>query len=51
MPIPRGHPVKGTVLTDHVRSVDWTTRKVEYWCDLPDEFLDLVSRRICKLIS
>ena len=51
MPIPRGHPVKGTVLTDHLRSIDWSKRKIEYWCDLPDDFLDLVSRRICKLIS
>jgi mRNA interferase MazF len=48
--IPRGFPVKGVVLSDHVRSVDWIQRNAELWCHLPLGLSDQVSLRLSKLI-
>ena len=51
VPVPRGVAVKGVVLADHVRSVDWAGRNAEFWCGLPPTFLDVVSQRLGKLIA
>lgn len=34
--IPAGLPVGGVILADHVRSVDWRTRKAAWICAVPD---------------
>lgn len=39
VPIPEGLPVRGVVLADHIRSVDWRERNAEYLCRLPDRVI------------
>jgi mRNA interferase MazF len=35
--LPRGLPVDGVILADHVRSVDWRTRKAAFNCQISDD--------------
>ena len=51
MPIPRGLKVKGVVLTDQIKCIDWTTRDLRPLTRLPAGFVDQVSRRVSQLIS
>lgn len=46
-PLPPGLPVKGVVLADHVRSLDWKSRKFEFIAGLPKE----TSENIIALIE
>jgi len=34
--VPHGLRVGGAVLSDHIKSVDWKARKVEFICKMPD---------------
>ena len=34
--IPAGLAVRGVVLSDHVRSLDWRARRAEFLCTVPD---------------
>lgn len=40
--IPEGYDVKGTVLSDQIKSLDWKARKVEYNCQLPKNIVTKV---------
>ena len=44
--IPEGLPVRGAVLADHVKSLDWRERKADFVCIVPAavvaEVLDLL---------
>jgi mRNA interferase MazF len=44
--IPEGLPVKGALLADQVKSLDWRARKAEYTCSLPEE---IVTQALMKL--
>ena len=49
--IPAGLGVAGAVLSDHVRSLDWRARKVEFICRLPQQTLVEVIQKLGTLIS
>lgn len=49
--IPDGHKVSGTVLADHVRSIDWRVRRTRFICRAPAGFADLVAQYAWRLIS
>jgi mRNA interferase MazF len=43
--LPQDLPVAGVVLADHMRSVDWRSRRAEWICALPDDVtLDALER-------
>jgi mRNA interferase MazF len=43
--LPQDLPVAGVVLADHMRSVDWRSRRAEWICALPgDVILDALER-------
>jgi mRNA interferase MazF len=49
--IPTGLPVRGVVLADHVKSLDWRARKAERICALPAEALRLVLQKTALLFD
>jgi len=49
--IPQGHKVSGTILSDHLKSLDWTTRRAHFYCTLPSAIVHQVARQIGALIS
>jgi mRNA interferase MazF len=51
VPIPGGLPVTGVILSDHIKSMDWQSRKAEYICNLPDEVLSEVVDKAATLID
>ncbi len=48
--IPEGLKVKGAILSDQVKSLDWKARKAELSCKLPKEKLNEVVRKLGTLI-
>lgn len=48
--LPPGLRVQGVVLADHVRSLDWRTRRAEFICKAPLEVLDDVAAKVHALI-
>ncbi len=50
-PLPAGLRVQGVVLADHVRSLDWHTRRAEFICAAPAEVLDHVTAKVQALLS
>ena len=44
--LPEGLCIKGAVLSDQVKSIDWKIRQAEFICPLPSATLDEV---LCKL--
>lgn len=49
--IPQGYKVSGTILSDHLKSLDWTTRRAHFYCTLPQTIVHEVVRQIGVLIS
>ncbi len=49
--IPEGYKVSGTILSDHVKSLDWTIRRARFYCELPDVIASDVVRQINGLIG
>jgi len=49
--IPAGLLVKGVVLADQIKSLDWKTRKAEYICTLSSEIMDEVIAKITLLLE
>ncbi len=49
--IPEGLPVKGVILADQVKSLDWQKRDAEFWCALPHETLYEVQDKIGLLLQ
>lgn len=37
VPLPKELPVKGVILADQIRSLDWRARRVDYICTAPSE--------------
>jgi mRNA interferase MazF len=50
-PLPAGLPIQGVVLSDHLRSLDWQTRRAEHICRVPDEVLDDVVAKVVALLA
>jgi len=48
--IPEGLEVKGAILSDHVKSLDWKARKAEFACKLPPEKYNEVVKKLSTLI-
>ena len=51
VPLPGGLPVSGVVLADHVKSLDWRSRRAEYAGDAPEEVVAEVVRRLGLLLG
>jgi mRNA interferase MazF len=49
--LPEGLSVAGLVLSDHVKSVDWQVRNIEYAGKAPDVVLDEVRGKLRALIG
>jgi mRNA interferase MazF len=48
--VPEGLEVKGSILSDQVKSLDWQARKAEFCCKLPPEDFDEVVKKLNALI-
>ncbi len=48
--IPEGLEVKGAILSDQVKSIDWKARKAEFVCKLPPEKYNEVVKKLSTLI-
>ena len=49
--IPKGLDVKGAVLSDQVKSLDWRARNAEFLCRLPEGTTAEVLQKVGTLIS
>ena len=49
--LPEGLPVKGVVLCDQIKSLDWTARRAEFICELPEAALDEVMGKALALLK
>ena len=49
--IPGGLNVEGVILADQVKSLDWRARRAELACQLPDETIAEVLRKLNTLLA
>jgi len=49
--IPEGHKVSGAILSDHVKSMDWSARRSEFYCRVPDAVLTDVVEKLQALFG
>lgn len=49
--IPKGLPVQGVVLSDHVKSLDWKARRAEFICSLPKDLVGEVLGKLGTLLA
>ena len=49
--IPEGLEIKGAILSDQVKSLDWRARKAEFSCKLPPASYNEVVQKLSTLIS
>lgn len=49
--LPEGLPVKGAILSDQVKSLDWRARNAELICTLPGEITSEVLQMLGTLLS
>jgi len=49
--LPPGLKVKGAILSDQVKSLDWRARKVKRACTVPNEILEETVARILALVD
>jgi mRNA interferase MazF len=48
--VPGGLKISGAVLADHIRNIDWKTRRAEYLCKLSDKAINEVTEKILSLL-
>ena len=48
--IPKGLPVKGAILSDQVKSLDWRARQAEFICALPAHIISDVLAKLGTLV-
>lgn len=48
--VPEGLEVRGAILSDQVKSLDWKARKAEFKCKLPSEVFNEVVQKLNTLI-
>jgi mRNA interferase MazF len=49
--VPDGLEVRGVVLSDQVKNLDWRIRRAEWLCTLPEVTVQQVQKRLGKLIG
>ena len=49
--IPKGLPINGVILSDHVKNLDWRAREAELICKLPDTALVDTLQRFGTLMA
>ena len=49
--IPKGLKVRGAILSDQVKSLDWRAREAEFVCKLPTETVEEVLQKIHTLLG
>ncbi|NCP16370.1 endoribonuclease MazF [bacterium] len=49
--LPEGLPVKGVILTDQIKNLDWRVRQAERICSLPAEVFSEVLERLAVLLN
>ena len=49
--IPDGLPIRGAILSDQVKSLDWRVRGAEWVCKLPDITVDEVLQKLNTLLD
>ena len=49
--LPDGLPVRGVVLADQAKSLDWRTRGAEFLCKVPPDSTAVVLQRLERLIG
>lgn len=50
VPLPTGLPVHGVVLSDHVRSIDWQSRRIAFITAVPHEVIAAIAKRLDLLL-
>lgn len=48
--VPDGLKISGAILADHIRNIDWKTRRAEYICKITDKTMDEVAGKILSLL-
>ena len=48
---PGGHQVKGAILADQIKSLDWRARQAEYFCELDEATVSAVIQRVTLLLA
>lgn len=51
VPVPENTPVKGAILADQVKTLNWRARNAEFICRLPVEKIDEILIKLGTLIS
>lgn len=49
VPVPSGLPITGVVLSDHLRSLDWRARNVQFVCSVGETHVDFLSEVLAKI--
>ncbi|NEP84410.1 MAG: mRNA-degrading endonuclease, partial [Okeania sp. SIO3B3] len=49
--IPEGLEISGVILIDHIKSLDWRSRKAEFICEIPSDVLVEVVSKLTEIIS
>ena len=49
--LPQGLPISGVVLSDHLKSLDWTQRRAEFVARVPAEVISEVIARLAPLLG
>lgn len=49
--IPAGLPVRGVILSDQVKSLDWRARRAEFACRVPGPIIDQTLARLRTLLD
>ncbi len=49
--IPENLPVKGVILSDQVKSLDWRAREAEFVCELPPATVEEVLQKLNTLLE
>jgi len=48
--VPAGLKISGVILADHIKNIDWKTRRAEYLFKLPENVLEEVAGKIMSLL-
>jgi mRNA interferase MazF len=51
VPLPDGLPISGVVLSDHLKSLDWTQRRAEFVARAPVEVISELLARLAPLLG
>jgi mRNA interferase MazF len=49
--LPENLPIQGVVLSDHMRSLDWHSRKAKFICQLPAEVMEDITAKVIALVG